>query len=65
MHAMAAVLGHLKWPRLGRKKAELWDVGVDLSSQELAAAKEILVEIFAVTTPDVEEMIRQRMAERD
>lgn len=28
-------------------------------------AKEILEEIFAVSSPDVEEMIRQRMAERD
>jgi hypothetical protein len=65
MHAMAGVLEHLRWPRLGRKKAELWGGGVDLPSQELAAAKEILEEIFAVTTPDVEEMIRQRMAERD
>jgi hypothetical protein len=65
MHTMAGVLEHLRWPSLGRKRAEIWGGGADLSSQELAAAKEILEEIFAVTTPDVEEMIRQRMAERD
>jgi hypothetical protein len=62
---MAGVLEHLRWPRLGRKKAELWGVGFDLSAQELAAAKEILEEIFAVSSPDVEEMIRQRMMERE
>jgi hypothetical protein len=62
---MAGVLEHLRWPCSGRKKAELWGGGVDLSAQELEAAKEILEEIFAVSSPDVEEMIRQRMAERD
>jgi hypothetical protein len=65
MHAMAGVLEHLRWPRSGRKKAEPWRGGGDLSAQELAVAKEILEEIFAVSSPDVEEMIRQRMAERD
>jgi hypothetical protein len=62
---MAGVLGHLRWPILGRRKVELWEGGMDLSAQELAAAKEILEEIFAVSGPDVEEMIRQRIAERD
>jgi hypothetical protein len=62
---MAGVLEHLRWPRFAGKRAELWGSGVDISVQELAAAKEILGEIFAVSPPDVEEMIRQRMAERD
>jgi len=62
---MAGVLEHLRWPRSASKRAEPWGSGVDVSFQELAAAKEILGEIFAVSTPDVEEMIRQRMAERD
>jgi hypothetical protein len=61
---MAGVLRDLRWPVLGRRKAELWEGGMDLSAQELAAAKEILEEIFAVSAPDVDEMIRQRIAER-
>jgi hypothetical protein len=62
---MAGVLEHLRWPRSLGKRAEVRGGGVDLSFQELAAAKEILEEIFAVSTPEVEEMIRQRMAEQD
>ncbi len=38
--------------------------GKDLIEMELHAAKEILAEVFGITIPEVEEMIRQRSEER-
>jgi hypothetical protein len=38
---------------------------VDLKAQELQTAKEILREVFGTTPAEVEEMIRQRVKERD
>jgi hypothetical protein len=64
---MAGVLEHLHWPLQKRPKIEqqvfpsYW---LDLKALELDTAKEILREVFGTSTADVEEMIRQRLAER-
>ena len=39
--------------------------GIDLKAMELETAKEILCEVFGVVPGDVEEMIRQRLAEQE
>jgi hypothetical protein len=38
---------------------------LDLKTLELDTAKEILSEVFGTTSAEVEEMIRQRLAERE
>ncbi len=38
---------------------------LDLQALELETAKEILCEVFGVVPGDVEEMIRQRIAEQE
>lgn len=38
---------------------------LDLKVMELDTAKEILREVFGTSSEDVEEMIRQRLAERE
>jgi hypothetical protein len=60
---MAGVLEHLRWPPVRRQQV-LARCGIDLAAMELEAAKEILGEIFGAKPADVEEMIRQRLAER-
>ncbi len=62
---MAGVLEHLRWPPLRRQMVvPRPSAGIDLASLELAVAKEILSEIFGAKPGDVEEMIRQRIEER-
>lgn len=61
---MAGVLEHLRWPPL-RRQMVVPRTGIDLASLELEAAKEILSEIFGAKPGEVEEMIRQRLEDRD
>lgn len=67
---MAAALWQIRWPSLakaelkgrGSKKAD--PVIKDPWALELEEAKEILAEIFAIDTLEVEDMIRDRLKER-
>ncbi|HSD57854.1 MAG TPA: hypothetical protein VLB04_06700 [Methanotrichaceae archaeon] len=61
---MAGVLEHLRWPSF-RRQMVVPRTGIDLASLELEAAKEILSEIFGAKPGEVEEMIRQRLEDRD
>ncbi|VVB69033.1 Uncharacterised protein [uncultured archaeon] len=66
--AMAGVLEHLKRPWLRRPREEhrvFPSYGIDRKVLELETAKEILCEVFGVVPGDVEEMIRQRLGERE
>jgi hypothetical protein len=60
---MAGVLVHLRWPPI-RRQPIITPVRVNPSVLELEAAKEILSEIFGAKPGEVEEMIRQRLADR-
>lgn len=65
---MAGVLEHLHWPLQSRPKTEQQvfpSYRLDLKVLELDTAKEILREVFGTSTAEVEEMIRQRLAERE
>jgi len=65
---MAGVLEHLHWPMQKRPKIEpqvFPSYRLDLKVMELDTAKEILREVFGTSSEDVEEMIRQRLAERE
>ncbi len=65
---MAGVLEHLHWPLQSRPKTEQHvfpSYRLDLKVLELDTAKEILREVFGTSTAEVEEMIRQRLAERE
>jgi len=65
---MAGVLEHLHWPMQKRPKIEQQvfpSYRLDLKAMELDTAKEILREVFGTSSADVEEMIRQRLAERE
>lgn len=61
---MAGILEHLRWPPI-RRQMVVPRTGIDLASLELEAAKEILSEIFGAKPGEVEEMIRQRLEDRD
>jgi len=66
--AMAGVLERLKRPWQKRPRAEHREFPsyrLDLKALELETAKEILCEVFGVVPGDVEEMIRQRLAEQE
>jgi hypothetical protein len=66
--AMAGVLERLKRPWQKRPRAEhrvFPSYRLDLQALELETAKEILCEVFGVVPGDVEEMIRQRIAEQE
>jgi len=65
---MAGVLERLKRPWQKRPRTEhrvFPKLRLDLQDLELETAKEILCEVFGVVPGDVEEMIRQRIAERE
>ncbi|MDM7912398.1 MAG: hypothetical protein QUS09_04810 [Methanotrichaceae archaeon] len=61
---MAGVLEHFRWPSF-RRQVVVPRAGIDPASLELEAAKEILSEIFGTKPGDVEEMIRQRLEDRN
>jgi len=64
---MAGVLAQLRWPLQRRRKVEprvFPSYRIDLKGLELETAKEILSEVFGTTPDEVEEMIRQRLADR-
>jgi hypothetical protein len=64
---MAGVLAQLRWPLQRRQKVEprvFPSYRTDLKGLELETAKEILKEVFGTTPDEVEEMIRQRLADR-
>jgi hypothetical protein len=60
---MAGVLELIGWPLFKGPQNKACMYPLDLRAQELEVAKEILAEIFDVSVPEVEEMIRQRLAE--
>jgi hypothetical protein len=66
---MGGVLLHLRWPLLKRQPdgpcVPLHSRRIDLPILQLETAKEILGEVFAATPAEVEEMIRERIAERE
>jgi hypothetical protein len=65
---MARVLAQLWWPFQRRPKVEprvFPRYRIDLKGLELETAKEILSEVFGTTPGEVEEMIRQRLADQD
>jgi len=67
MLSMAGVFERLRWPLLGRRsdRANLFRYDrFDIYSSQLQMAKEILGEVFNAAPPDVDEMIRQRLADR-
>jgi hypothetical protein len=66
---MGGVLERLRWP-LARKPLgkpcvplHVRRQGADLSVVELETAKEILGEVFGTSSSEVDEMIKQRLAE--
>jgi hypothetical protein len=66
---MGGVLERLKWPLLKRQPycpcVPLHMRRVDLPIMQLETAKEILGEVFDTSSSEVDEMIRQRLAQRD
>jgi len=63
---MAGVLEQLIWPRHKRGGVEAKAVfDMDRKALELETAKEILQEVFATSLAEVEDMIRQRLEDRD
>ncbi len=60
---MAGVLEHLRWPPV-RRQPVIPPVRINPAVLELEAAKEILGEIFGARPGEVDEMIRQRLADR-
>jgi hypothetical protein len=60
---MAGVLEHLRWQSI-RRQPITPPVRINPAVLELEAAKEILSEIFGARPGEVEEMIRQRLADR-
>ncbi len=65
VHTMGGVLEHLVRPPLRRQLiVPLRCRRIDPAVLELETAKEILREVFDTTQSEVEEMIRQRIAER-
>lgn len=66
--SMAGVLERLLRPVQTRPKAEqrvFLCCRVDLKTLELQTAKEILREVFGTSPAEVDEMIRQRVEERE
>ncbi len=66
---MGGVLEHLRWPLNKRLPhgtcVPLRMRRIDLPIMQLETAKEILGEVFDTSSSEVDEMIRQRLAERD
>lgn len=66
---MGGVLERLKWPLNKRQPygpcVPLHMRRIDLPIMQLETAKEILGEVFDTSSSEVDEMIRQRLAERD
>ena len=65
---MAGVLEQLIGPFQRRPRSEpkvIFDIGLDRKVIELETAKEILQEVFATSSAEVEEMIRLRLEDRD
>ena len=66
---MGGVLERLKWSLSGRQQhgpyAPLQMRRVNLPIMQLETAKEILGEVFDTSSSEVDEMIRERLAERD
>ena len=66
---MGGVLERLKWPLAKRHPCgpcvPLHMRRVDLPIMQLETAKEILGEVFDTSSSEVDEMIRQRLAERE
>ncbi|HWQ20719.1 MAG TPA: hypothetical protein VN455_13130 [Methanotrichaceae archaeon] len=64
---MAGVFERLRWPFLGwrsdRASLSKYD-RLDIYGSQLQMAKEILGEVFNAAPPEVDEMIRQRLADR-
>jgi len=60
---MAGVLEYLRWPPVKRQPITP-PVRINPAVLELEVAKEILGEIFGARPGEVEEMIRQRLADR-
>lgn len=66
---MGGVLEHLRWPLNKRLPygpcVPLHMRRIDLPIMQLETAKEILGEVFDTSSSEVDEMIRQRLAERE
>jgi len=66
---MGGVLEHIWWPHIKRRPygpcVPLHSRGIDQPVLQLETAKEILGEVFDTSSSEVDEMIRQRLAQRD
>jgi hypothetical protein len=60
---MAGVLELIGWPLFRGPQTKTGMYPLSPKAQELEIAKEILAEVFEVSVPEVEEMIRQRLLE--
>ncbi len=61
---MAGVLELIGWPVFKGPQNKACMYPLDPTAQELEMAKEVLAEVFDISMPEVEEMIRQRLIER-